>query len=205
MTHRPIATALLATALLATLGACGQREDLKPVADQAPPVTPVGATRPPTNEELTTPDAQAMPARSDELLKRSEQREPDDFDLPPPGRTSKPVVFFFRSRRACRSTVFREERSLDKLRANGSKISGSVCGPFSISRWRPPRRRHSAAAYRRRDRYPRLCLFPRDARTPCAGVPRCAEGRAEEAHCLCDQVQSQPRRAARLGAAGLWR
>src|SRR3546814_10572701 len=61
------------------------REDLKPVADQAPPVTPIGATRPPTNEELTTPDAQAVPARSDELLKRSEQREPDDFDLPPPG------------------------------------------------------------------------------------------------------------------------
>src|SRR3546814_14334041 len=75
MTHRPIATALLATALLATLGACGQREDLKPVADQAPPVTPVGATRPPTNEELTTPDAQAMPARRDELLLTEEHSD----------------------------------------------------------------------------------------------------------------------------------
>ncbi|MBB5708678.1 hypothetical protein [Sphingopyxis panaciterrulae] len=83
--RRPIAAALSGTALLMALGACGQREDLKPVADQAPPVTPIGATRPPTNEELTTPDAQAVPARSDELLKRSEQREPDDFDLPPPG------------------------------------------------------------------------------------------------------------------------
>src|SRR3546814_1839287 len=71
--RRPIAAALSGTALLMALGACGQREDLKPVADQAPPVTPIGATRPPTNEELTTPDAQAVPARSDELLKGSEE------------------------------------------------------------------------------------------------------------------------------------
>jgi len=83
--RRPVAATVTSLVLLATLGACGQQEDLKPVAGQAPPVTPVGATRPPTNEELTTPDAQARPARSDELLKRSEQREPDDFDLPPPG------------------------------------------------------------------------------------------------------------------------
>src|SRR3546814_10563570 len=73
--RRPIAAALSGTALLMALGACGQREDLKPVADQAPPVTPIGATRPPTNEELTTPDAQAVPARSDELLKRSRSEE----------------------------------------------------------------------------------------------------------------------------------
>ncbi len=86
MRIRPLTAAILsASALAATLGACGKREDLKPVVGQAPPVIPIGATRPPTNEELTTPDAQAKPARSDELLKRSEQREPDDFDLPPPG------------------------------------------------------------------------------------------------------------------------
>src|SRR3546814_15801395 len=94
MTHRPIATALLATALLATLGACGQREDLKPVADQAPPVTPVGATRPPTNEELTTPDAPDTPARTADLLIRPEQPEPHESDLPPPGGTRKPGVSF---------------------------------------------------------------------------------------------------------------
>ncbi|SKB60033.1 hypothetical protein [Sphingopyxis flava] len=86
MRTRPLTAAVLsAAALAATLGACGSREDLKPVVGQAPPVIPIGATRAPTNEELTTPDAQAKPARSDELLKRSEQREPDDFDLPPPG------------------------------------------------------------------------------------------------------------------------
>ena len=81
------AFALLAAgaACVAALGACGKREDLKPVAGQAPPPLPVGAKTQPTTEELTTPDAQARPARVDELLKRSEQREPDDFDLPPPG------------------------------------------------------------------------------------------------------------------------
>ena len=81
-TKRLILTTLAASALLA---ACGSKEDLKPVAGQPAPVVPVGATRAPTTQELTTPDAQARPARSDELLKRSERREPDDFDLPPPG------------------------------------------------------------------------------------------------------------------------
>ena len=71
--------------LLALLAACGSKADLKAPAGQPAPAVPVGATRAPTTEELTTPDAQARPARSDELLKRSEQREPDDFDLPPPG------------------------------------------------------------------------------------------------------------------------
>ncbi len=85
MRNRPIVPACLAVVLAASLGACGQREDLKPVANQRPPVIPIGASRAPTNEELTTPDAQAMPVRSDELLKRSEEREADDFDLPPPG------------------------------------------------------------------------------------------------------------------------
>jgi hypothetical protein len=76
---------IVGIAAVALLGACGSKEDLKPVAGQPAPVIPVGATRAPTTQELTTPDAQARPARSDELLKRSEQRETDDFDLPPPG------------------------------------------------------------------------------------------------------------------------
>lgn len=80
--RRLIFATLTASALL---GACGAKEDLKPAAGQPAAAIPIGATRAPTTEELTTPDAQAKPARSDELLKRSEQREPDDFDLPPPG------------------------------------------------------------------------------------------------------------------------
>ena len=81
-TKRLIIIGIAATALL---GACGSKPDLKPVAGQPAAAIPVGATRAPTTEELTTPDAQARPARSDELLKRSEQRETDEFDLPPPG------------------------------------------------------------------------------------------------------------------------
>lgn len=83
MPHRHHILATLTAAAL--LGACGAKEDLKPPANQPAAVVPIGANRAPTTEELTTPDAQARPARSDELLKRSEQREPDDFDLPPPG------------------------------------------------------------------------------------------------------------------------
>ena len=83
MPHHPRLFATLAAAAL--LGACGAQEDLKPPANHPAAVVPIGANRAPTTEELTTPDAQARPARSDELLKRSEQREPDDFDLPPPG------------------------------------------------------------------------------------------------------------------------
>ncbi len=84
-TAKAFALLTAGAACVAALGACGKQEDLKPVAGQAPPPLPVGAKTQPTTEELTTPDAQARPARSDELLKRSEQREPDDFDLPPPG------------------------------------------------------------------------------------------------------------------------
>lgn len=81
-TKRLIILSIAATALL---GACGSKEDLKPIASQPAPSVPVGATRAPTTQELTTPTAQARPARGDDLLKRSERREPDDFDLPPPG------------------------------------------------------------------------------------------------------------------------
>ena len=81
--NQPIITALLGGAILVSLAACGQKADLKPYEGDPPPVIPVGATTPPTTKELTTPSAQAKPTRGDELLKRSEERAPDDFDLPP--------------------------------------------------------------------------------------------------------------------------
>jgi hypothetical protein len=73
------------TAAALMVAACGKREDLKPLAGASPPVAPAGATRPATPEELTTADSQARPARSDELLRRSEERPTDEFDLPPTG------------------------------------------------------------------------------------------------------------------------
>jgi len=39
-------------------------------------------------QALIEPSTQARPARSDELLQRSQVREPDPFDLPPAGRQS---------------------------------------------------------------------------------------------------------------------
>jgi hypothetical protein len=66
------------------LGACAQKADLKPLAGQSLPVAPTGAEAPPNAEELLTLNPQAAPERSVELRRRSEEREDDPFDLPPP-------------------------------------------------------------------------------------------------------------------------
>ena len=77
--HKP---ALAAAVLLLT--ACGGREPLQPAAGQSMPPAPALAARAPTTEELLTPPPIARPKRVDELLRRSEPREDDRFDLPPP-------------------------------------------------------------------------------------------------------------------------
>lgn len=69
-------------ALLA-LAACGSRGELKPVAGAPLPVRPYAAAATPTPNQLLTPSAQARPDRSDELLRSSQERSRDDFDLPP--------------------------------------------------------------------------------------------------------------------------
>jgi hypothetical protein len=75
----------LAAILLAlALAACGNRVDLKPAAGQSLPAAPVGRADRPTAEELLTRTQQAAPKRSVELRTRSEEREDDPFDLPPP-------------------------------------------------------------------------------------------------------------------------
>jgi hypothetical protein len=48
-----------------------------------------GQTTEQTAKILTTPSVQARPGRTDELLKRSERREDDPFDIPP-GQEPKP-------------------------------------------------------------------------------------------------------------------
>ncbi len=62
---------------------CGQRVTLQPKAGNPMPVKPEGAPKQPTAEELMTPNTQSKPKRSDEQLKRSEERRDDKFDLPP--------------------------------------------------------------------------------------------------------------------------
>ena len=70
---------------LLLLAGCGSRVALKPKVGNSLPVKPQTASAVPTPEQLLTPTAQARPARSDEQLKRSQERQDDKFDLPPPG------------------------------------------------------------------------------------------------------------------------
>ena len=65
------------------LGGCGASVGLKPADGQHLPVAPLGARATPTPDQLLTPTSQARPQRSDELLKNSEQRRSDPFDMPP--------------------------------------------------------------------------------------------------------------------------
>jgi hypothetical protein len=72
---------ILAAAL--TLSACGGRVALTPKEGKALPLKPETAAATPTPDQLLTPDVQSRPKRSDEQLKRSEERQNDKFDLPP--------------------------------------------------------------------------------------------------------------------------
>lgn len=74
----------LATISLA-LASCGAREELQPAPGEGMPVAPAMARSEPTTDELLTPSPEQRPERIDELLRRSEEREDDPFDLPPPG------------------------------------------------------------------------------------------------------------------------
>ena len=66
------------------LGACGKMAPLRPPPGQQLPVKPLLANATPTAAQLLTPPTNARPARVDELIRRSEPRTADRFDLPPP-------------------------------------------------------------------------------------------------------------------------
>ena len=74
---------LLLGALLVAAG-CGRVAELKPPPGKALPVKPLMARTTPTPQELLTPPPYARPDRVDELVKRSQPRAADPFDLPPP-------------------------------------------------------------------------------------------------------------------------
>jgi len=76
---------LFAMLALAALAGCGSREALKPATGQSLPPKPAMAATTPTVEQLLTPPPDARPDRSEELLRRSEERPDDRFNLPPPG------------------------------------------------------------------------------------------------------------------------
>jgi predicted small lipoprotein YifL len=74
---------LVLPALILALAACGQRADLRPQAGKNLPVAPHGREDRPSAAQLTLSTPQAVPERSVELRKRSEERSLDPFDLPP--------------------------------------------------------------------------------------------------------------------------
>ncbi len=78
-------------ALPIALGACGKVAPLEPAAGQSLPVKPAMAHSTPDAGALLTPPPFARPERIDELMKRSEPRQADRFDLPPP-RGQAPVL-----------------------------------------------------------------------------------------------------------------
>ncbi|HEX8842033.1 MAG TPA: hypothetical protein VF757_07005 [Sphingomicrobium sp.] len=78
--------------LLALLAACGKVADLQPPPGHTLPVKPLMARATPTPEELLTVPQYARPNRVDELVKRSEPRKPDPFDLAPPVGSAAPAL-----------------------------------------------------------------------------------------------------------------
>ena len=79
---KPVRLALI-TATIALAG-CGKVAPLHPAEGQSLPVKPAMAQKTPDAEELLTPPTYAKPERIDELMKRSQPRRADRFDLPPP-------------------------------------------------------------------------------------------------------------------------
>src|SRR4051812_24014050 len=80
--------------LAAVLGAagCGRVAELQPAPGHALPVRPAMARTTPTVAELLTPPSYARPDRVDELVKKSQPRAADPFDLPPPSGGAAPSL-----------------------------------------------------------------------------------------------------------------
>ena len=85
-------TRLLLLFGMATIAGCGREANLKPAAGHSLPVRPLMARATPTPEQLLTPPAYARPERVDELVKRSQPRQSDPFDLPPPAGGMAPSL-----------------------------------------------------------------------------------------------------------------
>ena len=80
-----------AVATLALLAGCGKMAPLQPPPGQPLPVKPLMARTTPTPEQLLTMPIYARPNRVDEVVKRSEPRRSDPFDLPPAVGSAAPV------------------------------------------------------------------------------------------------------------------
>ena len=77
---------------LAVLAGCGRTADLQPAAGHSLPAKPLMARTAPTANELLTLPQYAKPNRVDELVKKSQPRQADPFDLPPPAGGAAPEL-----------------------------------------------------------------------------------------------------------------
>ena len=77
-------------ALPLAVAACGDTAPLRPAAGQSLPVKPALAQKTPDASDLLETTPMAAPERVDELLTRSQPRETDRFDLPPPDGGAAP-------------------------------------------------------------------------------------------------------------------
>ena len=85
------ARAILVSAALLVATGCGRVTDLQPAPGHSMPVKPMMARSTPTFEQLLTPPPNARPDRIDELMKRSQPRPNDPFELPPPTGGNAPT------------------------------------------------------------------------------------------------------------------
>ena len=76
---------------IALLCSCGRVAPLRPAQGEPLPVQPLMAQSTPSAEQLLTPPANADPERVDELIKRSQPRPVDRFDLPPADGGAAPL------------------------------------------------------------------------------------------------------------------
>ena len=67
------------------LSACGKQQDLKPVAGRALPQKAATSAHQASIDDLLTRPPQSQPERIDDLLRKSQERRGDRFDLPPAG------------------------------------------------------------------------------------------------------------------------
>jgi hypothetical protein len=83
---------ILVLAGVVALAGCGRQADLETAPGHPLPAKPMMARTNPTVEQLLTPPPNARPDRVDELLKKSQPRSADPFDLPPPSGGSAPSL-----------------------------------------------------------------------------------------------------------------
>jgi hypothetical protein len=82
---------ILGIGAIVLLAGCGRVADLQPRPGHTLPVKPRMARATPTVQQLLIPPTYAHPDRVDELVKRSQPRAADPFDLPPPTGGTAPA------------------------------------------------------------------------------------------------------------------